>query len=336
MLDQNSYIKKYQENMTPLMAACLNRSFKTLTLLLEAQADVNAKDGYQDTSLIYLCREKYVVNAQEDEDKNNQTLKIPKFCLDQLISKGADINVKGRDGMTALMHCARNGNSTFIQVLEANNVNMKLQCNEGRTALIYATQYQSEECVSCIYYLINNSDVNARDAEGDTALMHSIKYKNERVFMFLVKKSDINIQNNQRMTALMLAVQTEEKKYVAELLNHGPLLNLQNKDGDTALILATRNGEENKKDIFKLLCEAKGIELNTQNKQGETALIVAARNLNKTFVEDLISKGAHRFMTDKDRKSALDHATQSKSELKGDTEIGEQIMEMLKKKKINK
>jgi hypothetical protein len=58
--------------------------------------------------------------------------------VDYLIRRGADVNAKRSDGMTALMACARCGNTDDIERLIAAGADVNARDASGKTALIYA------------------------------------------------------------------------------------------------------------------------------------------------------------------------------------------------------
>ena len=97
-----------------------------------------------------------------------------------LIEKGADIDAKDNDGVTALMYVSRAGDLEIAK-----------------------------------YLLENGADINAKDSKwGYTALIYAAEYVNLEIVQFLIESgADVNIKNNDGKTALDL-VETEEIKKV--------------------------------------------------------------------------------------------------------------------------
>lgn len=128
------------------------------------------------------------------------------------------------------------------------------------------------------------------------------------------EKSDIiNYQDEKfKMTPLMYACTSADFTMVKYLLKYKPNLNLQNFNGNTALmeIFTNKNIEEAKK-IFKILINTPGINLNLKNNKGQTVIIraVIANNTNKeqSFIKELLIKKANLTITDKEGKKAMDH-----------------------------
>jgi len=122
-------------------------------------------------------------------------------------------------------------------------------------------------------------------------------------------------------TPLMWAVQKMTPTKI--LIERGVNVNIQNKNGETALMLAVKGGLVKTllfipvighfEDAAKLLI-AKGADINLQETNGKTALMHAAGALNNTgndyasytdMAEILIDKGAKIDMEDKDKHTAL-------------------------------
>jgi hypothetical protein len=87
---------------------------------------------------------------------------------------------------------------------------------------------------------------------------------------------------------LLKAISEGRSSEVEQLLHKGADENAKEKNGDTALIIATRGRNT---DIVKLLINA-GADVNANNNIGDTALIVASRGGKADVVELLIEAGA--------------------------------------------
>jgi len=94
----------------------------------------------------------------------------------------------------------------------------------------------------------------------------------------LVEKGvDVNAQDNDGDTALMIAVREGHTEVVKLLIEVGADVNAQDSDGDTALMTASRGGYL---DVVQLLIDA-GVDVNAKNDSGETALSLVESYLHK-------------------------------------------------------
>ena len=104
------------------------------------------------------------------------------------------------------------------------------------------------------------ADVNAKGAKGefgagDTALMHASQGKGHKeiVEMLINAGADVNVRDKFGGTALMIASQNGHVETVEMLIEKGADVNARDFLGNTALVYAT---EEGHKEIIKILEEA--------------------------------------------------------------------------------
>ncbi len=116
---------------------------------------------------------------------------------------------------------------------------------------------------------------------------------------------DINIQDKNGNTALILAIDHDHKDIIELLIAANININMQNIYNGTALISAVKKGNIN---AVKLLIETNA-DINIQNKYGYTALMIAVLNRHKNIVKLLIAAGADINIQNHDKKTALMLAT---------------------------
>jgi ankyrin repeat protein len=105
--------------------------------------------------------------------------------------------------------------------------------------------------------------------------------------------------------ALHILTRGRDRGWLAFLLGKGARADIQNKDGDTPLMLAAQLGWIEGVDLLL----RSGANVDLPNRQGETPLMFAVRNVDSDMVRLLISKGANPKRTDNiTGHSALDHA----------------------------
>jgi hypothetical protein len=101
----------------------------------------------------------------------------------QLLERGADVNVRGKDGETALMIVSWYGKKKIAELLIKKGIDLNAKDNFGRTALMYASWYGHKEIVKLL--LEAGADVNAQDKDDITALMYAFKNGDEEIIKLL-------------------------------------------------------------------------------------------------------------------------------------------------------
>jgi hypothetical protein len=131
--------------------------------------------------------------------------------------------------------------------------------------------------------------INTRDAHGGTALVYAIMEQKDKATEILINAgADVNIENSWGQTPLiyetpiMYASSLFNKEIIKRLLKAGANINHQDNKGWTALIFASRYGQEQKvKDLLSF-----GADVNIKNNEGHTALSLAATNNIKRMLLD--------------------------------------------------
>ena len=129
---------------------------------------------------------------------------------------------------------------------------VRIQDNDGRTALIWAAIEYEEEISKTL--LENNANANITDNEGRTALHWAISSGNYEIVKSLLKHGvDTNIQEDEHGdTALHWAAESGKYGIVKALLKYGADTNIKTNDGITAMKVALYHDHD---DIFNLLVQ---------------------------------------------------------------------------------
>jgi ankyrin repeat protein len=170
LLDSQDVNAKDSRGATPLMYAAAFGNARQMKLLLEAGADVNARNTFNATALIW---------AGGDAVKSRL-----------LIEHGADINVRTQQGRTALMRAAkRNGNADLVRLLLEKGADVKAP---GDTTLIQAAQSGDIEIMRLL--IEAGANVNCISQRfGETPLMYaSVSDSVEVVRLLLAKGANPN------------------------------------------------------------------------------------------------------------------------------------------------
>ena len=206
----------------------------------------------------------------------------------QLIRQGEDPNAKHScKGMAALHIASINGNKDVVRLLQARDININIQDDDGNTALHHAVSS-------------NNLDILK------TLLMH---------------KLDVNIQNRFGQTPLhVAAAEPEHPDLFATLMNHNARFDLPDQSRRLAIHYAAEAGHEQ---ALKILVANKA-DVNATARDGHTALHYATcfdffpyhpRQKNRVeLVRILIAAGARVELRTGAGYTAFDGADRVKSQ----------------------
>ena len=116
--------------------------------------------------------------------------------VELLLDKGAEVNVRAKNGSTALMWAATLDRGELVKLLIARDAEMTLHI-----AAMLGNVTEIQKIVHTA------KDVNSRDSQGWTPLMYaSWKGNSDVVNLLLEKGADINVQRKDGSTALLDAI----------------------------------------------------------------------------------------------------------------------------------
>ncbi|KAI2500745.1 hypothetical protein MHU86_13724 [Fragilaria crotonensis] len=139
-----------------------------------------------------------------------------------LLRRGANVNATSPGfGNTALIMASYNRHSEVVGELLNHEVDVNIQDNDGRTALICASDNDDWDLVDM---LLDDEgvDVNIQDNNGRTALIYASDNGHLSVLWLLLDDEgvDVNIQDNDGKTALIYACDNGDVIPVRDLLYH--------------------------------------------------------------------------------------------------------------------
>jgi len=208
--------------------------------------------------------------------------------IQNLLSTGANVNAKDKDGETALMLAARDGRLEVVDLLLDKGARVDEKNKFHSTALMQASYNVHTEIVKLL--LEKGANVNAKNLYGITPLMLAANEKEAPLVEALVQAgADVNARDSEGSTALMRASGQGTLQVVKLLIERGAQVDEQNTLGSTALMAAAYHGMA---EIVSLLIR-KGANVNAKNSRGFTPLDFALSSIggDPDTIELLRSKG---------------------------------------------
>jgi ankyrin repeat protein len=248
---------------TPLMHAAAFGNLETMKVLLDAGADVNARNTFDATALLWSAR---------DPEKARL-----------LIEHGADVNVQSKQGRTPLMVASlRRGGSDTVALLLAKGAKVNTQGGRGSTALIIASN--AGEAKSVRLLLEKGADPGVTMGIGFTAMtLAGAGRSPETIRLLLEKQADVNISadgspppqrhgptNRRNVTALHDAAAFGPVESVRELLKGGAKVDARDSRGLTPLAFALASETPSLETVRALI--GAGADVNARDSNGETTL----------------------------------------------------------------
>ena len=153
-LDQPSLEARDRRGATLLMHAAAFGNLETLRLLLDAGADLNVRNHFDATALLWGARD------------------LEKARL--LIERGADVNARSKQGRTPLMlACLRPGGSETVALLLAKGADVNVQDGRGDTALGLAASIGEVESMRLL--LGKGADAATVNKKGERPIILATK-----------------------------------------------------------------------------------------------------------------------------------------------------------------
>jgi ankyrin repeat protein len=306
---------------------------------LKHKTDVNAQDNRLDTALILAAKSRHLnivqslldvaeidVNAVNRDDETALICAVFSGHADVVkhLLEHVNIDVIKCDdsGRTPLMLAVERGHADVVKHLlekdeggelkhKSISVNDRINYDNRYaedTPLTLAIKEGTQGVIECLLD-VPGIDVNRPNRSGSTPLMCAAEFGRADVVSHLLQtdgdrqlihKTEINRQNDKEETALMLAMKTMNVDAVERLLAVPDILvDLCNKDGDTALMVALKQDKSDEEEIVRCVTAfLDSIErsnpriqcnINQLNKKSNNALIIAIQKRSRPVVERLLA-----------------------------------------------
>ena len=294
-------LRLYGDNVTCLHIAAGHGQVECCRVLLDCGVDVEAKDKFGRTPLMYAT-----------------TCEVVKL----LLSRGANANTRDWTGSTVLHHCARTSlDKRCVGELVSAGASVTTMDKVGETPLKMLIFYPKDDVRQLNFGLElvkRGANANTRDYGGVTLLhrcvgkLHDcvgLKDQRSRIISELVHLgANLDARTKEGKTALHIATENNQKETVCQLIKLGADVNAIHKHGKNKILrlsLETNNIEVSAKLI------SLGADTNTSNEEGETALHCAAKAGYTDHVQELVKAGAGTEARDKDGNTPLLHAAEN-------------------------
>jgi ankyrin repeat protein len=131
------------------------------------------------------------------------------------------------DQNTTLMWAMVRGNTNIAKILVQHGANVNTQNKSGYTPLIIAAKHGNMKAYYDIFIqlLKNHAEVNKKDANEWTALIHACKTENNPAIEELLRyHADVNAHSNNGLTPLIIATQNGNVHNIKKLLHQGAIV----------------------------------------------------------------------------------------------------------------
>jgi ankyrin repeat protein len=240
--------------------------------------------------------------------------------IQTMIKNGINVNMTNDKGNTALIYAIVRNNFELASLLLKNGRDPNIAIPEsGKTplmiALLQASKANASKGIASLTMLIDNliqkSNLDTQDVNGDTALHYAVQLKQDKLLLSLLNKganpnvknkfgntplmmicthknstpaedkildhllddprTDKDTQSNDGASPLMYAIMSNNIKFVNKLIQKKVNVNIVDNKGNSALIISVFEDPK----ILQALLRVNGIDINHRDELGRTALAVS-------------------------------------------------------------
>jgi ankyrin repeat protein len=284
---------------TPLSLAVQENRLALIPLLLSRGADIFAADNAGVTPFDYAMKIKGPVldvlitpeTAQQKDSAGNTILHLAvknrgdAFIIGKILDQNADINVRNRDGDTALHIAARMNLREAGEYILSKDANIFYANSAGESPLYIALTHSS----GVLEWMFTHKTAAAHDGLGNTMLHYVALWRMDRHIPFVIGKGvSTEAANATGETPLFWAVKYDGASTVRTLLTAKANLHARDSLGNSVLHAAVR---WNAKNAVTTLLNA-GIDANVHSLDMTTPLHEAVRLGITDIAVILINRGA--------------------------------------------
>lgn len=227
-------------------------------------------------------------------------------CIRCILATGIDTEIQDTNGKTPLFLAVEYDKPALVEILLDSHCNTNVRGPGQSTPAHLAAKLYHNPCLELL--VSQQAKLNLRDSCGNTPLIIASKYGNYEGMGILLKAGcDVDVQNKEGCTALHYA--SHKARGVKLLLAAGADPNVRDVDNITPLIMAASEGFD---EVVKSLVKAK-CDVNVQNNSAKkTALHILAWKGHSDCINDLILGGAEVNIYDKFYHTPMWYAVKNK------------------------
>ncbi|MBQ2380787.1 MAG: ankyrin repeat domain-containing protein [Akkermansia sp.] len=306
---------------TALMRAAQRGRLDMVQVLLAADANPNAQDKRGWTALMGTCVSKYTRNTA---------------IARALVAAGAQLELKNKQGFTALSYAAQSDKYDHVEYLLAAGADVNSEDGYGRSVLMRAVECKASVA---LLQLLLDKGANARQVNktgvggtltaavktknveilrmmlqagadvtgacGSRALEMAVSYAGNPEMVRLLLEAGVN-PNSAYTNPLYLAVCTQQNTQCAELLlAAGADVNARVALGQLQAPPLFGAVGYPRKDAFLHLLIAHGADVNARDKSGNTPFLTAAKRGYGSYLRILLEAGADPLLVNDEGLGAL-------------------------------
>ncbi len=277
-------IRAPESGNTPLILAAICGDTQTFGSVLAAGPDLHAINHKGWNALMHSLNEGNMAHVQMLLSRGAV---LPPQFRRAVRSEGQG----GYDESSALLQPISKGSLSVLEALLRLGMHPDLRMRNGKTALMFAVQYDRPDMVQAL--LDAGADPNAKDRDGATALLCAANIERPNaeavVAALLNKGADPLLRSDLGESPLMAAAEDGNKRLVNQLLRGGAGWRINEWDnwGQTALFKATQGGHVS---LVKRLM-ACGADPTIRDGQRQSLLLLAARSGHGELVRLFLEQG---------------------------------------------
>lgn len=271
-----------KDGNTPLLHVASRNNVHTVNHILTSKTvkdgkmlDLSLKNRFGKTILHYLV---------ENRDEENFRLLLDREELTEEVA-----NIPDNEGQTPMIYCITKGSpymarDIFLHSTAKTKFRLDLSADSSGRSALHLVAKQGNAPLWNLAIERPDCDFTARDNDGNTPLMSAVVLNRVRILEAWLrnkekaKSVDLTLVNKEGKTLVMLFIEHLTSQYLKVLLSTVDakhVINHEDKNGDSALLLASKLG---KWDMVRELLINNGLKIGQTEEDMEGTVDVHARN----------------------------------------------------------